>query len=304
MTDHHDPWLLASAYLDGELTADERARVDADVVALAERLRAVRTEVAEVPDADAGARERHLAAALGAFDEAIGSRIDAPSVAAVRSRRSTTTTTTTARWLSAAAALLAVGVLGVVVATMRAGSSDDTDLAGAGTDEVFQPFAAEGDEPADLGDHGDAGTSERLDAPAPTGAPAPDLGDGSWTADGGAPPEADVAIAADDTDAAPGGFGDVDLDGPAALATFAAELVAAHGDRTATTTEAEPNGDSESFDASACGPGVRVLGPASYRGQPVWVAVDDTAAPTTALALDVVTCVPVATAVIESGDDN
>jgi hypothetical protein len=74
MADHDlpDDTELASAYLDGEVTAAERARVEGDPALLAEveRLRRVRAAVADVPPATATARESAIAAALAAFDEA------------------------------------------------------------------------------------------------------------------------------------------------------------------------------------------------------------------------------------------
>jgi len=76
MTD--DLILLASVYLDGQATAEERARVegDAELVAEVERLRRVRAVLADTTSDGSGEaitapismRERHLAAALGAWD--------------------------------------------------------------------------------------------------------------------------------------------------------------------------------------------------------------------------------------------
>lgn len=71
MTDHHDD--LASAYLDGQLSPDEAARVESDpqlmaeVDALAGVVEGLQTEEAPV---SSGTRERHLAAALAIFDRA------------------------------------------------------------------------------------------------------------------------------------------------------------------------------------------------------------------------------------------
>ncbi len=72
MTDHHDD--LASAYLDGQLSPEEAARVEADPGLLAEvdALAAVVERLqTEEPPVDAGTRERHLSAAMAAFDEAL-----------------------------------------------------------------------------------------------------------------------------------------------------------------------------------------------------------------------------------------
>ena len=70
MSDHHDD--LASAYLDGQLSPEESARVESDpqlmaeVDALAGVVERLQSEEAPV---DAGTRQRHLTAALAAFDQ-------------------------------------------------------------------------------------------------------------------------------------------------------------------------------------------------------------------------------------------
>ncbi len=71
MTD--DLTILASAYLDGQATAPERAQVegDAELLAEVERLRRVRSVLGSPDDASSApisTRERHLAAALDAWD--------------------------------------------------------------------------------------------------------------------------------------------------------------------------------------------------------------------------------------------
>ena len=68
-----DLTILASVYLDGDVTADERAQVEASAELLAEvdRLRTVRAVVSTTSSSDAAPismRERHLAAALDAWD--------------------------------------------------------------------------------------------------------------------------------------------------------------------------------------------------------------------------------------------
>ena len=68
MTD--DPTSLASLYLDGELDAGERARVEStpELLTEVERLRQVRAVLAELPEASISARERHLANAFDAWE--------------------------------------------------------------------------------------------------------------------------------------------------------------------------------------------------------------------------------------------
>ncbi|HUS41289.1 MAG TPA: hypothetical protein VMY16_01365 [Ilumatobacteraceae bacterium] len=145
-----DLTLLASAYLDDDITVDERERVegDPDVLAEVERLRLVRALLSDVEPAAISVREAQLAAALGAWErlpeaERSGVRrdvtpggIDAAAVAGAASvtaptplsarrrapRRSST------RWLTgAAAALVLVLAGGVALQLSSAGGTDDAD---------------------------------------------------------------------------------------------------------------------------------------------------------------------------------
>lgn len=127
MSDEHDDelierQLLASAYLDGEVTAQERSRAESDPAVLAEVevLRSVRQRLAGVDataDADADRRDAVIAAALAAAPPAI-QRPPTPSLDARRR----------ARWLTpvAAAAAALVIVVGGVVVTRNSGSNDDS----------------------------------------------------------------------------------------------------------------------------------------------------------------------------------
>lgn len=67
---NNDLTFLASAYLDGDVTQAERAQVegDAELLAEVERLRQVRAVLGDHDDAPISVRERHLAAALDAWD--------------------------------------------------------------------------------------------------------------------------------------------------------------------------------------------------------------------------------------------
>ena len=62
---------LASAYIDGEATSDEAARVEStpELLDLVDELRSVRASSLELPYPEEATKERHLAAALAAFDE-------------------------------------------------------------------------------------------------------------------------------------------------------------------------------------------------------------------------------------------
>jgi hypothetical protein len=153
-----DLTLLASAYLDGEATPDERARVEADQSLLAEveRLRAARAMLLDAswferPTDDV--REAAIEAAIAAWDisssgltgSAVGSRpavrrSDVTShVRSFERRRSYT------RLLGAAAAVVAVVGLGVVMAQLDGGSGDNDDSAAseAAADTQARSEAAE-----------------------------------------------------------------------------------------------------------------------------------------------------------------
>ena len=122
--------LLASVYLDGEATADERdlAESDPDVMSEVARLAALQIAVRDVEPPTASTREQAIMSAMAQF----GSRSQpAPHVEA----RSTVVMTMRrrpayARALSIAAALVAVAAFGLVVAN-RLGSDDDFDTAGS-----------------------------------------------------------------------------------------------------------------------------------------------------------------------------
>ncbi|MDH4364757.1 MAG: hypothetical protein OEY70_11830 [Acidimicrobiia bacterium] len=76
MTDNHNE--LASAYFDGQVSPEEAARVErdpqlmAEVDALAAVVERLQTEEAAV---DRGTRQRHLSAALAAFDQAVPTNV-------------------------------------------------------------------------------------------------------------------------------------------------------------------------------------------------------------------------------------
>jgi len=112
---------LASAYLDGAVSDEERARVDAssELQELVDELRAVRDVVAEVEPPAAAARERAIAAALAVFDGASAPELTAPprpdELSARRAKRW--------RWthgLGVAAAALVVVAAGITLVRDRA----------------------------------------------------------------------------------------------------------------------------------------------------------------------------------------
>jgi len=139
-----DLTLLASSYLDGDVTADERALVEADPNALAEveRLRSVRALLGDIEPPTISVREVHLAAALDAWDrlpdaERTGARrgrtlsgIDAAAAAGAASVTSPTPLNnrrrqTSTRWLTGAAAAMVLVLAGGVA--LQLGSADDSN---------------------------------------------------------------------------------------------------------------------------------------------------------------------------------
>jgi hypothetical protein len=190
-----DLFLLASAYLDGELSADERAHVESEpeLLELVDRLRAVASDIAAVDPPATARRDAAVHAALAAFDEMAAAeapaRTDAPdrSVVPMPVPRPVA-----ARWLSVAAAVLVIGVLGTVAISALSGrTSDDT---GGDFSDVATPMSVDDD-----------ASSMRSDAELES-AMTPDAGAGTMSdddmaADGdalmGSPEDADVGIAAD-----------------------------------------------------------------------------------------------------------
>jgi hypothetical protein len=131
MNDDQD--LLASAYLDGALTSDERARAEADpeVMAAVERLGELRRALAVVEPADPVRRDAAIQAALGAFDT--DRAPDAPPPAASLSRRR-------ARgwWLSGAAAAALVLIIAGAIIAGGDGDGDGDDAGGAAVTELSE----------------------------------------------------------------------------------------------------------------------------------------------------------------------
>jgi hypothetical protein len=157
-----DPTFLASAYLDGDVTDDERARVEADPALLAEvdRLRAVRLILGDIEPPPISVREAQLAEALATWDrlpdaERTGARrdvtpsgIDAAAVAGaaavtaptpLRDRRRTRSS----RWLvGAAAAMVLVLAGGVALQLASNGDEGSTADDAESTSELVAPAAA------------------------------------------------------------------------------------------------------------------------------------------------------------------
>ncbi len=148
-------FLLANAYLDGELTDEERRIAEADPVVMAEvdGLVALQSELRAVEPPSGAAREAAIAAAMTEFG-----RMSTPTAATAATAAGATTPVVPyrprpayGRFLAIAAAVVGVGVLGVVIANVPGG---DDDAGGEETNATEEPGVAsdraivESDEPA------------------------------------------------------------------------------------------------------------------------------------------------------------
>lgn len=302
MTD--DLILLASAYLDGEATPDERALVEADPSLLeeVERLRTARTALLDAggferPGDDA--REAAIAAALTAWDfaafEPTGSTAGSspavssgPTVVPFVRRHSYS-----ARWLAAAAAFAAVAALGVVVAQFggREGSDDsaafdaataDTELSAESRTEFEQIESPAGTDGALLSGGDDSADEATPDAAAQAAS------------------DADVAGAVDAPSAAPeetaalesAAVPEASLESPEELGVFAADAKTAAENDLERDTLARPCREAE-FDEIDT-----YVATGTYLGRPVVIGIDDERG--RAFAVDPDTCEIVAEAPLPS----
>ncbi|MEL6891635.1 MAG: hypothetical protein AAFP84_08570 [Actinomycetota bacterium] len=173
--------LLASAYLDGEVTPDERARVEGDPELLAEvdRIRQVRAIVmADIEPAPVSTRESHLAAALDVWDQ-LAAGDAAPGLAAatpistVRDRRTRRRAERTSGdrsrlLLGAAAGLVVLAGVGAVVRGVIVGGDDDADFSAddAAAEEPAEEDSAIGPAESDIAtefEGGNTGSDELRD---------------------------------------------------------------------------------------------------------------------------------------------
>lgn len=275
---------LASAYLDGDVDADERARVDGDGAALAEveRLRAVRALLGDVEPPAISVREAQLAQALDIWErlpeaERTGARrdqtpagIDAAAVAGAASvtaptRLDSRRRTASPRWLTGAAAALVLVLAGGVALQLDTSENDDDSATTAESVEDVADEAIEQRAPDDM-------AAAEL-APA---------GDSTDTATDTATNEVDTGI---DDPAPPSERGDLDqLLTPTDLADFAGAAVGAprSPDDVPAATSPDSADDleaAESFVEEAQLPrclGVDlVVGPAVYGDVPVVVGIDE-----------------------------
>lgn len=278
---------LASAYLDGDVTADERARVENDSTVLAEvdRHRSVRALLGDVEPQAISVREAQLATALEVWDrlperERTGAAsVTAPTPLSGRRRSGRTTST---RWLTGAAAALVLVLAGGVALQLSSTSSDD-----ASSEEISNSDEA-----------GALTATARSDGAEAAGRELPEAA--SESADE-APLELDTGI---DNAAPPGENVGLDqLENLTDLADFAAAAVGAPispDDVPAATSAAgdEDLSEAETFLAEAELPrclGVDIIvGPAVYRDVPVVVGIDE--GRNLAIAYRAATCAEVARA--------
>lgn len=123
---------VASALLDEEATADERARAeDTSVQAHLGELRAVAARVGEVPPVPDGLLDQHVAVALDAFDAPAAEARVVP----LEARRAGRRTWWQRAPLGAVAAVVAVVALVGAVGLASMGGGDDDDTATAAFDE-------------------------------------------------------------------------------------------------------------------------------------------------------------------------
>lgn len=270
-----EQYFLANAYVDGELTVDERriAEADPEVMTEVETLRALQAELREVPPPLDGARESAINAAMAEFTTA-ASTVTTP-VVPLRPRPAY------AKYLGIAAALVAVAGLGIVLSRASRGDDDASD-AEATAEATFEAAAIdEGDaaltEAVDAGgEAGDGASADRAEAAA---APAEEMADEMADDAGGAAADMDVGEAelAPNDDTAGPAVGprwevpfDFDVDDPIVdemdLGVFAVYLLQ-HGDAQRVPLPTDPS----------CAVDDEILGVATLvvddRSVPVYVSV-------------------------------
>ena len=158
-----DQYLLASAYLDGELTAADRGLAEADPAVMTEvdRLGALQAQLRSAEPPSEPARERAIEAAMATFAQAAR---PAPPINAVTRTVEFRRRPSYARYLGFAAAVVAVGVLGLVVASgLPTGGNDDSasfDVAGDVAVELPEDENAAADTDRAFTEAAEAGSAE------------------------------------------------------------------------------------------------------------------------------------------------
>jgi hypothetical protein len=294
-----DPSSLASRYLDGDVTVDERARVEGDPGLLAEvsQLRVIRALLAERDEPVISVRERHLATALDAWDrlpdaertgalrDATPDGVDGAAAAGLASMSAPARSRTGARrrfqsttWLGAAAAGLVIVLAGGLI--LRPGSSNDDTASSATADtQALSAAGAESSASADDALRVESDLEEAsADAAAPSAEAPTELGSDVDTdlAEESPPPDdgaLEVLTSPDDLAV----FASNAFDAPSSAEL--PEGVTVVTDAPVATERGAPTGSGDDGEATdelrLCLGADRVVGLASYDGQTVVVAIDD-----------------------------
>ena len=171
-----DQFFLANSYIDGEATAEERAiaESDAELMSAVEELRALQTLVRDVDKPSVEARDRAIGAAMAQFSTASSTSTERKA-----SRQAPVVPYRPwpgyARYLGVAAAVVAVGLLGLVVAQGLNNGSDDAasePLAAPAPAAAADP-SADAERVAPAAPDPEAAPDEAQAAIAPVPAPAP-----------------------------------------------------------------------------------------------------------------------------------
>ncbi|MGI9644377.1 MAG: hypothetical protein ACR2O6_03605 [Ilumatobacteraceae bacterium] len=284
-----DPIELASAYLDGDVTPDERAIVEAspDLLAEVEQLRLVRGLLADVEPSAISAREEHLAAALAAWDrlpdvERIAAVRDSTPAgvdgAAAAGASAVTTTRPSSladrrrarnrNWtLAAAAGLVAVLAGGIVVNQLADDGNDDqsADLSSANTEA---PAAEPASEPEEIAIEA-AEEFDRVEADEPAQAQAePEPANDSAE-------EVEADQVPQDAEAPPPEDDVIQLNSPDDLALFAGNARGATSGAIDEPASGETASDEGGFDLPTCSGIESIVGVAQYVDELVVVGLTD-----------------------------
>ena len=290
---------LASAYLDGEVTSEERALVESDPSAASavERLRRIRVMLGDAETPAISTREQHLAAALDAWDRLLPAEragVDSAAAAGAASVTSARSFNDRRRkrstyWLNGAAAAMVAVLVGGVALQLLTSNSDDMS---SNTSTAFD--AATGPAPAPRS------SAEGVAAESDTGArSATDAGVENTESDSeinaGIDSEIDTMI----DNAAPSGDdpGLAQLQNTGDLADFASyalEAPVAPDNAPAATSSSDDSNDSAQYEAPfpACLGVDLIVGPALYGDVAVVVGIDESQG--TAIAYEAATCAEVA----------
>jgi hypothetical protein len=276
-----DPELdeLVAAYLDGEATAEERARVQGDplLLARAEQLRAVSRLVAEpVVVPDTAVRDAHIAAALAASSTS-------PVVTAMPPRRNRVDLL---RFASVAAAVLAILVAVPLLLSNTGGDDDmateatsaddglaamDSVAASEGAEEGVAEMAAE-EEPAERSAGDEAAADDGAEGDAAMAAPESDAEESFADEEPAEEETAASELGPADIDAALAGVPRIDIAEAASPEALRDQVESQLGPESE-DSEADGAGEEAASTALACGPAIAseisVRGPAVAFGSTI-----------------------------------